>query len=178
MDINSLRFGAPEVVNYGRGCSVIKTEKSGKDLIVTFDGAGNGITDKNFSAKLLGRTSDGDLLFGYARLPWLNDLEPALSARMPVFTLDDKGYGIETEVQNFGQVASLPALIKIYYSVSGQMMELASGTVPSLNPFQKTKVQMNCGKVMEPGIEYDINVSIFPEKQEPVLFHSKIKFQD
>ena len=44
-------------VDFGGGCKPIKSEKSGKDLIVTFDAAGNGITDDNFAAKLIGKTA-------------------------------------------------------------------------------------------------------------------------
>jgi len=69
MDIESLRFGASEEVDYGRGSSVLRTEKAGKDLILVFDGKGNGITDGNFAGKLLGKTNEGKLLLGYARLP-------------------------------------------------------------------------------------------------------------
>lgn len=69
MDVQSLRFGASEEVDYGRGSSVLKTEKEGKDLILIFDGKANGITDSNFAGKLLGKTNEGKLLFGYARLP-------------------------------------------------------------------------------------------------------------
>ncbi len=69
VDVDSLRFGAPEKVDFGGGCKPVKSEESGKDLIVTFDGADNGITDDNFAAKLIGKTTGGKLLFGYSRLP-------------------------------------------------------------------------------------------------------------
>lgn len=69
IDLNSLRFGASEEVDYGRGSSVLKTKKKGKDLILTFNSKTCGFTGKNFAGKLLGRTSQGKLLFGYARLP-------------------------------------------------------------------------------------------------------------
>jgi len=69
VDVDSLRFGAPEEVDFGRGCKATGSEKAGKNLVVTFDAAGHGITDDNFAAKLLGKTSKGDLLFGYSRLP-------------------------------------------------------------------------------------------------------------
>lgn len=69
VDIDSLRFGAPEEVDFGRGCKAIASEKADGDLVVTFDATGNGITDDNFAAKLIGQTTKGKLLFGYSRLP-------------------------------------------------------------------------------------------------------------
>ncbi len=69
VDVNSLRFGAPERVDFGHGCKPIKSETFGKDLVVTFDATNNGFTDGNFAAKLIGKNSQGKLLFGYARLP-------------------------------------------------------------------------------------------------------------
>ena len=50
MHLDWLRFGAPEEVNVGTGCKAMKTERAGDDLIVTFDGAGNGITEDNATA--------------------------------------------------------------------------------------------------------------------------------
>jgi hypothetical protein len=67
-DIASLRFGASEEVDYGRGSSVLSTEKDGTDLILIFAGKGSGITDTNFAGKLLGKTNQGHLLLGYSRL--------------------------------------------------------------------------------------------------------------
>ena len=72
VDINTLRFGAPERVDFGHGCEAIKSEKSGENLLVTFDAAGNGITDDNFAAKLIGKSTKGKLLFGYSRLPGMD----------------------------------------------------------------------------------------------------------
>ncbi len=72
MDLSSLRFGAPEEVNFGRGGKLIESEQSGRDLILTFEGRGNGLTGDNFTAKLLGKNREGDLLFAYARLPWID----------------------------------------------------------------------------------------------------------
>jgi hypothetical protein len=80
VDVASLRFGAPEKVDFGGGCKPVKSEKSGKDLVVTFDAAGNGITDDDFAAKLIGRTAKGKLLTGYARLPGV-DYSPYVFGR-------------------------------------------------------------------------------------------------
>ncbi len=175
IDISSLRFGASEEVNFGRGSKVKKTVKSGDDLIVTFNGAGNGITENNFTAKLLGKTSQGQLLFGFARLPWLDYNEPALSARLPVLNKKEHGYDIAVEVQNFGQVASKPGIIKIEHIKDDQFIEIASGEVPELNPFQKTSVKLVCDKKFAPEVDCQIKVSILQDGYDPVTFDGKIK---
>lgn len=135
MDIKSLRFGASSEVNYGRGCKVIKTEPVGKDLILTFNGNGSGFTADNFAGKLLGKTNDGKILYGWSRLPGVNYIAPILSARLPVFHDDF----VEVEVQNFGQVASKASVVKVLLNNK----EIAAGPVPGLNPFQKIVIKMN-----------------------------------
>lgn len=173
MDIDSLRFGASEVVNFSAGCKAIETERSGKDLIVTFDATGNGITDDNFAAKLLGRTSDGKLLFGYARLPWLDYIEPALSARMPVIAPTADGSSLAVEVQNFGQVASKPATLKIVNHTDGQAVSLASGRVPPLKPFAKTTINLTSARRFEADVKYDLEVIINANARRPVTLRAQ-----
>ncbi|GAF05604.1 hypothetical protein [Saccharicrinis fermentans] len=68
VDIASLCFGASEEVDFGRGCKAVRTKKKGKDLIVEFDGVGNGISDDNFACKLLGKTKKGELIIGFSKL--------------------------------------------------------------------------------------------------------------
>ncbi len=174
IDIYSLRFGDPEEVNFGRGCKVLKTEKSGSNLIVTFDGEGNGIPDDEFAAKLLGKTSTGKLLFGYARLPWVKFIEPILSARLPEITPEANGFNLKVEVQNFGQVTSKTARLKIVYSKDQKETEVASGKIPSLKPFQKVNIELNCGKIFDKGITYDFVVILNPDDKKPVTLHGKV----
>ena len=61
------------------GSNAFKEDGTGALL----DGNADGTPGDNFVAKLLGKTAEGKLLFGYAQLPWLNYLEPALSPRLP-----------------------------------------------------------------------------------------------
>jgi len=173
MDVDSLRFGASEEVNFGRGARAVETERAGRDLIVTFDGAGNGIKDDNFAAKLLGRTSSGKLLFGYARLPWLTYLEPALSARLPRLTETASGCRIAVEVQNFGQVASQPADLRIMCRTDGREVELAAGTIPPLASFEKTTVELTCSERFKAGVSHDVKVIIHPDARKPVILQGK-----
>lgn len=72
MDLSSLRFGAPDEVNFGFGSRLIDMQESGSDLVLVFEGKGNALSEANFTAKMLGRDSKGKLLFGYARLPWVD----------------------------------------------------------------------------------------------------------
>ncbi len=59
MDVESLRFGASEEVNYGRGAKVTETRRAGSDLVLTFAGEGSGISSENFAGKLLGKPVPG-----------------------------------------------------------------------------------------------------------------------
>lgn len=141
IDVPSLRFGASAEVNYGRGCKVKKVEHVGADLIVTFDGRGNGITEEEFAPKLIGRKKDGQLLYGYARLPYIEYLEPLLSARAPVVRPSVNGSDVSVVVENFGQVPSSRAVLKLYYEENGEEKEIGSMGVPALEPYEKTELQ-------------------------------------
>ena len=141
IDLNSLRFGASTEVNFGKGSKVLSTAKEGKDLIVTFDAKGNGITAEEFAPKLLGKTTAGKLLYGYARLPWISYNDPILSACMPVFTAD--GRNMTIEVENFGQVTSKPAILKLEQLKDGKQTEIGQTKLPSLAPYGKTKVTLS-----------------------------------
>lgn len=175
IDINSLRFGASEEVNYGRGCKVKKVEKSGDDLIVTFDGQGNGITKDEFAPKLIGKKKDGQLLYGYARLPYVDYIEPILSARAPVFVSTEKGFDITIEVQNFGQAASSGATLTLQYNDNGTMKEVGSVQVPTLSPYQKTIVKMSVDKILEADKAYDFKISLQSDKKEWPTFSLRKK---
>lgn len=175
IDVNSLRFGASEEVNYGRGCQVLTTENAGKDLIVTFNGKGNGITKDEFAPKLIGKYKDGRMLYGYARLPYIDYIEPILSARAPVFTKSGKGLECIVEVQNFGQVESKKALVEVGYKKEGKTIKVASGMVPALKPYEKTYLLFSAKDRFEEGKEYDLIVTLYSGKKVLSTFNLKKK---
>lgn len=175
IDVNSLRFGASEEVNYGRGCQVLTTENAGKDLIVTFNGKGNGITKDEFAPKLIGKYKDGRMLYGYARLPYIDYIEPILSARAPVFTKSGKGLECTVEVQNFGQVESKKALVEVGYKKEGKTIKVASGMVPALKPYEKTDILLSAKDRFEEGKEYDLIVTLSSGKKVLSTFNLKKK---
>lgn len=175
IDVNSLRFGASEEVNYGRGCQVLTTENAGKDLIVTFNGKRNGITKDEFAPKLIGKYKDGRMLYGYARLPYIDYIEPILSARAPVFTKSGKGLECTVEVQNFGQVESKKALVEVGYKKEGKTIKVASGMVPALKPYEKTDILLSAKDRFEEGKEYDLIVTLSSGKKVLSTFNLKKK---
>ncbi len=163
IDINSLRFGSSSEVNFGRGCIVSGVKKSGPDLIVTFNALGNGITEEEFAPKLIGKSVSGKLLYGYTRLPWINYNESILSARMPVFSA---GSGT-IEVQNFGQVSSKQAILKIYLQKAGTQIEIGSEEISPLNAYEKTNVAVDLDDTYEKGEECHFMITI-QETNKPV----------
>ena len=175
IDLNSLRFGASTEVNYGRGSKLLKTETDGNDLIVTFDGKGNGMTEDEFAPKLIGKYKNGKMLYGYARLPYIDYIEPILSARAPVFVQSDKGWEGNIEVQNFGQVSSQKASVKIEYKKDGKMIKVASATVPPLTPYEKTDVRFVTKANFEKAKDYDFLVTISSGKKVLSTFRLKQK---
>lgn len=174
IDISSLQFGEPEAVNFGKGGKMLQTEKSGADLIVTFDAAGNSFPDDEFAAKMLGKTSDGKLLFGYARLPGVKFIEPLLSPLLPVITANSSGFNLKVEVQNFGQVASKSAGLKLFFTKGDKEVEVATGKIPGLKPWEKTIVDLNCGQLFDAGVAYIFKVVINTDDQQPVVLHGKL----
>jgi hypothetical protein len=175
IDFESLRFGASEKVNFGLGCKVTDTVKEGENLIIIFSGEENGFTDENFTGKLLGKTTDGKLLFGYARLPWLNYLQPALSARLPILTQQGNVCAAEVEIQNFGQTTSENAEVMVEYKTRRKSL-LGKAQVPPLKPFEKTviKVEGMCNAVSNELV--DVYVIIKHPNQKPISLSGKTSF--
>lgn len=144
VDVQSLRFGASDQVNFGRGCQVLKTSREGKDLVVTFDAAGHGITKEEFAPKLIGKSKKGKLLYGYTRVPWLNYKQSILSARKPSFSAEGKPHTVV--VENFGEVRSKKATIYLYQLHNDQRTLIANGKLAPLEPFGNTTITLTTEK--------------------------------
>ena len=174
ININSLQFGEPEAVNYGKGGKVLKTEKMGDDLIVTFDATNIQFPADEFAAKMLGETNTGELLFGYARLPGVVYIEPILSLLLPNITSTQTGFKLDVEVENFGQVSSGASKLQVAYFKDNREIDLAIGAVPALMPYEKTTVELTCGKLFEVGIDYIFKVTVTPENKQPTVLHGSL----
>ncbi|WP_300700412.1 glycoside hydrolase family protein [Bacteroides sp.] len=164
VDVNSLRFGSYTEVNFGRGCKPLKTKNSGNDLIVIFNGKGSGITADEFAPKMIGKTKSGELLYGYARLPYV-DYQPALlSARRPVYDKDKAE--LKVEIQNFGLSASIPTEIEVICNgvsqgrTSVQVLQPYETVNPSLKPTFASSDEKSLYEVIffQQGVEVDRNI--------------------
>ncbi len=134
VDIKSLRFGSFTEVNFGRGCKPIKTRNEGTDLIVVFNGKGSGITADEFAPKLIGRSTKGDLLYGYARLSYVDYAPALLSARCPHY--DKVQDVLKVKVGNFGLSVSQPLQVEVRCSEK----VVATGQVQALSPYEEVEV--------------------------------------
>ncbi|MFR9522383.1 MAG: glycoside hydrolase family protein [Rikenellaceae bacterium] len=139
VDVESLRFGASTEVNYGRGAVALRCEASGKDLIVYFSGDNHCIGSEEFAPKMIGRNRDGEMIFGYSRLPWVNYQPAILSARKPFI----KGRTIEVIIDNFGITKSKDSFITLgYYTNNGTLEQCASATLAPLAPYSSQKIRL------------------------------------
>jgi hypothetical protein len=172
VDVTSLTFGGVSNVNFGQGLKAAKAEPSGGDLIVTFAGAGHGLTADDFAAKLLGRTKKGGLLFGYARLSGVTYLDPLLSARKPVLTRRDASHlEAAVVVENFGQVKSVPTPLKVVFQQDKKILHAATATVPVLDPYGSTTVALTLpGDVLVAGSSNRVEVIVDPDAGNPARF--------
>lgn len=158
IDLESLRFGAPEEVDFGRGCKLISTEPDDDDLILVFDATGHGFTADSFAGELLGKGTNGDLLFGYTRLPWVNYMEPVLSARAPTINADTGK--LELGIENFGQVPSGHAVLDMTIGGSdGSKTMQVTESIPIIEPYDKAVIALDSGWQSLEGCTFSITIA-------------------
>lgn len=140
LDLSSLRFGSYNEVNFGRGSKAVDMKKKGKDVIITFDGKGSGIDADEFAPKLIGKNKKGEMVFGYAKLPYVNYRPAILSSMKPVYNADGKC--VEVVIENFGLSDSKESNLTLT-AADGTVL---TADVPSLKPYAKTTVKLNADK--------------------------------
>lgn len=139
MDLSSLRFGVSEEVNYGRGSKAVKIEKHADGAIVTFAAYGHKLNMEDFAPKLIGKDKQGELLFGFTRVPWINYETAILSSRKPNLKEVDGQLRAEVRVENFGLMVSKDAKLKIYLA-GDQKPIVAQQVISPLKPYETTEV--------------------------------------
>jgi hypothetical protein len=169
LDIASLRFGSDQLVNYGGGGKAIKTEKSDKDLIVTFKGE-IGLNHRDFDLKLLGENKTGVLICAYAVLPGRSVSEASFIA-LPISIQVDNGITIlHSSIENCGLSSSKPCRVEVReYSNTGlKVLEILN--IGSIDPYQSVpidfKLEKAKGREYEMVILGDYNYDEFWTKQD------------
>ena len=104
---------------------------------MVFNGKGSGIGPDEFAPKLIGRDTKGGLLFGYARLPYVDYRPALLSARRPI--TDKETNQLKLTIENFGLSDSQPAKAEVWSN--GQLV--ASGDVRALKPYEAAELSLN-----------------------------------
>lgn len=163
INLSSLVFGSYDKVNYGKGFTASSSETdSDGNLIVTFTGkAGDsGITANEFAPKMIGETNSGDIVYGYAKLPYVN-YEPAMvSAMIP--NIDDNNYISTVKIDNYGLSTSEEMTVKIM-TTSGET--LSTGTVHAIPAYGSEIVQLTGQK--KPSTIYEkIVIAFFKDEIE------------
>lgn len=134
VDVKSLTFGSYKEVNFGRGARAITSRQDGNDLIVTFTAKGCGIDAEEWAPKLIGRSRQGGLFWGYARLPYVNYQPAVVSASAPY----EKDGRQMVEVGNFGLSASAPQQMTVKTRDGKEYVV----DVPALKPYESRDFEL------------------------------------
>ena len=175
IQLDSLRYGASDEVNYGRGSQVLRTEKAGDDLILVFNSRDSGITEENFTGKLLGKDKKGDILFGWSDLPGTVKKVLLLSPLSPKFEFTDQGLEAYVEVENFGEIKSQASTLKLLLGEAESDQVIATGTVRPLMPFEKAIVRVVCKKQLARGSQHVITVTVESKGWPVESFTKKVR---
>ena len=112
-------------------------------MIITFDGQGSGINADEFAPKLIGKNKKGEMVFGYAKLPYVNYKPAILSSMKPVYNANGKC--VEIAIENFGLSESKESNLTLT-AADGTIL---TADVPSLKPYAKTTVKLNADKELK-----------------------------
>ena len=137
LDIGSLRLGSYTEVNFGGGAKATGMRKQGNDIVVTFDARDSGIDPTEFAPKLLGCNRKGEIIFGYASLPYVDYRPAILSSLRP--TYDAEGGCITTDMENFGLSASKESTLTIT-TTDGRHF---TASIPPIGPYGKATVRID-----------------------------------
>ena len=111
--------------------------KQDNDIVVTFDARDSGIDSTEFAPKLLGRNRKGEIIFGYASLPYVDYRPAILSSLRP--TYDAEGGCITTDMENFGLSASKESTLTIT-TTNGRHF---TASIPPIEPYGKATVRID-----------------------------------
>lgn len=157
INLSSLVFGSYDKVNHGNGFTATSSEYDADgNLVVTFTGVAgaSGITADEFAPKMIGETNAGDIVYGYAKLPYVNYEPAVVSAMIP--DIDADNYISTVKVDNYGLSTSTEMTVKVM-TTSGAI--LSTGTVHAIPAYGSENVALK--GLSKPSAIYDKIVVAF-----------------
>lgn len=142
IDPNSLRFGAPSRVDFGRTAPPLSTTVDGSRLTAGFSVAACGFQASDSTAKLLAHDHKGGLVLGYVALPDEPKEYPLLSADASI-KAGQIGNGkreLKVRIENFGLVKSAVTKVDLTIYADGVGPATISATLPALDSYQSGDV--------------------------------------
>lgn len=151
IEISSLVFGSSSLVNRGEGYRALDAKSDAKgNLVVTFGGGAGecGITANEWSPKFIGSDKKGNIVCGYACLPWVNYRPAVVSAMLPV--ANDENYITSVKINNYG-LSSCDGMDVKVTTADGTV--LSSGVVHPIAPYGFENVRLEGASKPAPGLE-------------------------
>lgn len=150
LDLSTLTFGCYTKVNYGDGLKATASAPQGDDLIITFTGTAgqSGITTSEFAPKMIGKNKQGGMVYGYARLPYVNYRPAILSAMMP--TVDDNNEVTHVLVENFGLSTAEKTQVRV---LNDKGTVLSEGEMEPLAPYDSVVVALTAKRAITGSTE-------------------------
>ncbi|WP_026953609.1 glycoside hydrolase family protein [Algoriphagus vanfongensis] len=168
LDLNSLRFGASEEVNFGRGASPIAHKEVEEGLEIIFDGTESGFTKENFAGKLIGKNQDGELVFGYSRLPGIDYTPAILTTRKPKFKWDEDL--VEVVVENYGLSPSNKSKLQLEIIQDGAVLATETTSIKALKAYEEVVVRLPLSEIQDQSGAYSFKITILSGKQVLEVF--------
>lgn len=175
LDLKTLRFGASELVNFGKGSLATKMENTKDGVIITFENSGHGLTKDEFAPKLIGKTKSGKLQYGYTKVPWITYKEGILSARKPLLKVEGDKQQMQIEVNNFGEVKSQDAVLELYIGKGHAYTLMGKEQLSALLPYASTKVTIAGNSSLKQGQKYPMKIVIKEGSVEKSSFNFDFK---
>lgn len=171
VDVETLTFGAPAAVDFGKGIRANRSENSGKDLIVTFSGD-FAFKPADYCAKMLGITKNGGLLFGYALLPGHAGPTAILSPRQPVISSPDS---LSVTVENFGLASSDAAPMKVILRAADGVPHELSASLPGIQASASAEVSVKVPQeTLKPGSQLELEITTPCKGSQPLVTRTKL----
>ena len=134
---NSLRFGAPSRVDFGRTGAPLSTKAEGSRLIAEFSVADCGFQASDRTAKLLAPDRKGGVVLGYAALPDEPKEYPMLSADGSVKPgkINNGRRELKVRIENFGLAKSTATKVDLTIRAERREPATISAALPALESY-------------------------------------------